>query len=123
VNDIDNMSVDELRIAIAVSKGFTDIKSRWGNLTGKQLIVGPASDSFLVMPIKHWSSSIAAAYDLENEVTLEDRWDYIHFLIEICRGGEEWGTTDFYWILIHATAEQRCRAWLKMNEAKNEHST
>ena len=123
MNDIDDMSVDELRIAIAIAKDFTDIKSRWGNLTGKQWIVGPASDSFLIMPIKHWSSSIAAAYELENEIQGTDRYLYAYELVNIV-GQDEPDLIDVTnWVILHATPVQRCKAWLKWREAKNEHST
>lgn len=68
-------------------------------------------------PVPDWPNDIAAAWDLEEELPDDARQDYADRLAEII---ECEGLLDFeYWFkMAHATAKQRCEAWLAWKTAQ-----
>jgi hypothetical protein len=134
-DEIMALTADELRLAIANAKGWNvrlaeEWQSKEDNVLGVGVIhfVGEYCTEtrdwiYAGTPVQQledgdvrelpdWPANIADAWELEGEITtIPEKRRYINFLIDVCTWSE-WGATDFYWALIHAPAEQRCRAWL-----------
>ena len=124
--EIMTMDAEQLRVAIATAKGmevgyeiklFAEIKLGDPIPEPKKTptYLYPAlkysDDSPMWIRLPEWTTDIAAAWELEEELPEDARLDYADRLAEII---ELDGALDFqYWFyMAHATAEQRSRAWL-----------
>jgi len=106
---------DELRIEIAKLKGW-EVKDVLGKLYRIERVknhpCGNVQHGYHLHPslLPDWPHSIADAYALEDEIPDEEsRSDYTIILRKVILKEKGW-RTDFDYI--HATPEQRCRAWV-----------
>jgi len=67
--------------------------------------------------VPDWPNDIAAAYALEGEIPEDERIEYANRLYAIIDNDEHY-TYGLRWGLAHATAEQRCLAWIAWHEWK-----
>ena len=117
------MDKTELRIKIAELLGWTDIRDDpfgeglYGFLQDRQT-------SYL----SDWTNKIEDAYQLEDEIPEDQRPIYVKALYDLVKPdltGIDFNNRDeldrannnYTWSLIHATPEQRCRAWVAWREA------
>jgi hypothetical protein len=99
------MTAEELRVAIAKAKELYVPACEEAHENGYDYT------SYLDIFIPDWPTDMNAAYELEAEVPEEERDKYLATLWMI-------GTREEWW-LVHATAEQRCRAWLIWRKSTN----
>lgn len=137
--EIMGMSAEELRLAIAKAEGFKyqqdapkgHFCKMFGNHEGWWF--DPTDNSWFCAKcmdhlIPDWPTSIADAWELEAQLTPKQQEKYAFLLFRITSGYEgesetiiRWGRglyDDQYFGLIHASPEQRCRAWLMAQEAQ-----
>ena len=118
-DEIMAMTPEQLRLAIAEAKGYEfiqDFEDGSKEFAGPRENIGwyyinsryPFSDA----PLPDWPASIAAAWELEGELIGRERDQYALQLLRVVsrETRETWDVPN--WLLIHATAEQRSRAWL-----------
>lgn len=121
--------LDELRLKIAKAKGYyifripqiiikeyVWVMSPDGTSLGQ---AGATEEDAWILSLAflpNWPRDIAAAFELENEIPPEERPNYEFHLIDITQAGGDCGLE--LWALIHATPEQRCRAYLAWKEAQ-----
>lgn len=105
--------------------GWADINQGTRKWTG--IPPGRRSDTFSLaqfVAVSHYSTDIAAAWIVTRKIKdLDLKHEYVVALVNIIfanvKGGVEctmnWlkATSDFAWLMIHATPEQRCQAALK----------
>ena len=126
------MTNEELRLAIAKAKGIQFHVSdggEWiqggyrmhreytdkGDLIGKFYYEDDGQPYYDLCP--NWPTSIADAWELEEELNPSERSGYAVELLEIV-GCNAQTVTDYDWALIHATPRQRCEAYLAWKAAK-----
>lgn len=109
-DEIMAMSVEQLRIEIAKRNGWIDIFVENGRHIGSHSVFGR------LKPIPNYPNDIAAAYELEESVPILERDEYVSILWHVIffRTDNDLSKPGFY--VIHATAEQRSRAWLIWSE-------
>lgn len=121
-DEIMQMDAAQLRIEIAKAKGYEEkhgFLDAW-SINPKTYWVTPTGRLTSVLP--DWPTSIADAWELEGELTLKNWKDYVYTLqFVVAKDVETIFTCDFDdesrieihpFELIHATPEQRSRAWL-----------
>ena len=122
---IKDMTPAELRIAIAKQLGM-ETEMRWVldgyDATEENIYPGQAQrlcfwpedtlqDKWFVVP--DWPNDIAEAYALEEQFTDHvSRWRYGNNLSVVVNAFVGGNSYELRWALLHATAEQRCRAWM-----------
>ena len=122
---IKDMTPAELRIAIAEQLGM-ETEMRWVldgyDATEENIYPGQAQrlcfwpedtlqDKWFVVP--DWPNDIAEAYALEGQFTdYTSRRRYWSHLSDVVDPRNLTDDSTFGWAMIHATAEQRCRAWM-----------
>jgi len=88
-----------------------NIMWRWGSIV-------PDTGEYPRMPsgscvLPDWPNDIAEAYALEGQFTdYTSRRRYWSYLSDVVDPDNLMGDSTFGWAMIHATAEQRCRAWM-----------
>jgi len=124
-DEILSLSPAQLRVEVAKAKGFEFKKGReWWSiwLNGKRYNRNSYAENMLVMGLPDWPNDIAAVFELEGEITeLQDQHEYANILYVVIRSTiseVDQQSIEHRFALIHATAEQRCRAWLMWKEAK-----
>jgi hypothetical protein len=102
------MSDDEIRIAIAEARGLEQCQMIDGIPSG---IKPPLRDW---MPVPDWPADLNACHEFEETLTDEDQSDYTDALALVLRAN--WNSNNGYdhWMIAHATARQRCEAFLKV---------
>jgi hypothetical protein len=74
---------------------------------------------YLSGEIANWSRDIADAFELEDEIPEDQRREYVanlcRIVLEDCVNPDD--EHPLTWLTVHATPEQRCRAWLAWQEA------
>ena len=131
---IKDMTPAELRIAIAEQLGIAnrghleaewfegwtdDGKDGWSSpLCPRCKAHESCFDSTPCCP--DWPNNIAEAYALEGQFTdYTSRRRYWSHLSDVVDPGNLMGDSTFGWAMVHATAEQRCRAWLMASLPSN----
>lgn len=123
------MSKEELRIKIAQMLGYkfakTSADSKQVYFLSKNdagwnwhLIEKPEFCDDILWESGHipdYPNSIEAAMQLEEVLPVEKRVFYYFELIRCCEHDDKSPTN---YELVHATAEQRCKAWVEVMEAK-----
>jgi len=115
-DEILSLSPAQLRVKVAKAKGWTHIHA-----IGSVSLIGhnPQNE---IDAVPDWANDIAAAFELEGEITeLQDQHEYANILYVVIRSTiseVDQKSIENRFAFIHATAEQRCRAWLMWKEAK-----
>jgi len=111
--NVDELTLDQLRVAIAVQLGWTDIvaisaiEDLWGQGPGY------SSGGIEAEPwgLPNWPNDINEAWKLESRL---DRAGQNAYILELLKPGAVGGSGERRMFdFVHATAEERCRAWLK----------
>lgn len=114
------LTVEEMRLEIIKAKGWKKtgvtrfVIRKPGN---NQMFIDDVyslSDGTSKILFPNWPTDIAAAWELEVEIPEVDQAFYSQRLGEIIDPNKD--NCLRWWDLIHATAEQRCRAWLMWKE-------
>jgi hypothetical protein len=121
--------LDELRLRIAKLKGWSGI--RYDNIRRKCVGEPPEEPGIfrLNYSVPDWTGDIAESYQLESEISETERGVYLMALYQIVKPDPtgvnfdsqedvDRANNDYMWSLVHATPEQRCRAWLAWKESK-----
>jgi len=130
------MDKTELRIKIAELLGWTDIRDDpfgeglYGFLQDRQTsyLSDWTNTSRRPSYLSDWTNKIEDAYQLEDEIPEDQRPIYVKALYDLVKPdltGIDFNNRDeldrannnYTWSLIHATPEQRCRAWVAWREA------
>ncbi len=113
------MTDAQIRLAIAelVAKqnGWTVDKRK--STTGKDMFAFISGKDTLKGFAPNWLNDISAAIALEDELAENERKTYVIALYEITNEARPWSSDSSpypaqFWF-VHATARQRCEAWLK----------
>lgn len=111
-DEIMAMDADQLRLAVAEALGIPVSWYECRADTYETKWELRPFNSVTREPLPDWPNSIAAAWELEETIPEEPknaRFDYAWILVEVVgRKGFPYSTT---WALVHATPEQRSRAW------------
>ena len=104
------MDAEQLRMAIAKAKGWRDLFVENDLLWGTTEIANENWIGDIMLEVPHWPTSIADAWELEEELNPSERNEYGGWLSAIADYTQT--IADYDWTLIHATPLQRCQAWL-----------
>lgn len=113
-DEIMAMDEDALNVAVMTALGYVQVETHEDD-TIWALDVTPAGTVYVVkhymqVPGKDYPHAIAAAYELEDALPEEKREQYWRHLRWVLQNKD---VTDFGgWSLLHASAADRCRAWL-----------
>ena len=119
-DEIMQLDDDALRIAVARALGWTIwaenetvlIERAARGIGYADIILGMKPGSTIpTIPIPDYPRDIRAAYELEDALPVERRGAYAKTLFDEYEH-------DIVWNLIHASAADRCRAWLLTMDAK-----
>lgn len=121
------MTNEELRIAIATAKGYSVVEKR--NIENRayyrllhdgkvvDLWAASASEADAWKFAPNYPEDIAAAWELEGEIPLDQVERYVLELTRVINDKDDISTSQ-RWQLIHATPRERCLAWLAWKGAK-----
>jgi hypothetical protein len=120
MTDIDKMTPDELRIAIAKAKGWKTETFHTFSSSGR--VVGTAPDGKFFDTVPNWPADIAAAWELVEEVGAKNWTVTIENLADrptevLARIGIPF-TLIWYTGFSDTAPLALCRAWLKLKETQ-----
>ena len=125
--NVDKLTLDELRMAIAERLGYRYYWYEFGecylrdlgvqNTNGMTTLTGRPGDYPVNMEfVPDWPNDINEAWKLESRL---DRAGQNAYILELLKPGAVGGSGERRMFdFVHATAEERCRAWLKAMEAQ-----
>ena len=114
LEQIKAMTDDELRIKVAELMGWVSVPHRTRPLTGKEFSVDTQGTAWTELPYEmpNWPGDLNACAEMED--TLDDsQKDSFEYLLGIVIGP---GRERWRWHLLHATARQRCEAFIATKE-------